>query len=215
MQGGYNELVTRQRPEFQFDLSGGQLALDFANTVSWRGSAQRRQERLESYSDIIAFARQSGLLSPKQTAELRAYAEQHESETRTAYRKAIILREAIFRVFDAAAHNDAGSAADLKLISECALEAQRRRCLTPANGLYRWEWQANGKPALERIAWAASQAAADLLTSSELRQVRACEASDCEWLFLDHSRNRSRRWCDMKICGNRQKAKRHYRKTHE
>lgn len=66
---------------------------------------------------------------------------------------------------------------------------------------------------LERILWPIAQSAAELLTSSELGTVRLCEAPDCAWLFLDQSCNRSRRWSDMKVCGNRQKARRHYQRT--
>jgi len=53
----------------------------------------------------------------------------------------------------------------------------------------------------------------DLLTSDRLSAVRECAADDCAWLFLDESRNRSRRWCDMKVCGNRQKARLHYHRS--
>ena len=47
-----------------------------------------------------------------------------------------------------------------------------------------------------------------LLSSGNLRRLRICP--NCNWLFLDRSRNSSRLWCDMAVCGNRQKAKRHY-----
>ena len=61
------------------------------------------------------------------------------------------------------------------------------------------------------ILWPIAKSAADLLIPPEL-EVRLCKAPDCAWLFLDKSRNRSRRWCDMKVCGNRQKARRHYQR---
>jgi len=207
--------VARQLPDFQFDLSGGQLALDLANTISWRGSPQRRKDHLQSYSDLVAFARQAGVLAPRQAAELRSYAQQHPAEARKALRTALALREAAYRVFLAIAQKKAVAARDLNVINDCALEALRHRRLVPANGAYRWEWRTDGRTPLERVAWASAQAAAQLLTSEDLRTVRFCEAPDCRWLFLDHSRNRSRRWCDMKVCGNRQKARRHYRRTHE
>jgi predicted RNA-binding Zn ribbon-like protein len=61
--------------------------------------------------------------------------------------------------------------------------------------------------------WPVARSAADLLTSQEQSRVRECAASDCGWLFLDLSRNRSRRWCDMETCGNRTKARRHYARS--
>ena len=59
------------------------------------------------------------------------------------------------------------------------------------------------------------RSAAELLTSPEtLLRVRECDGTDCTWLFLDQSRNRSRRWCSMESCGNRAKVRRHYRRRH-
>ena len=75
-----------------------------------------------------------------------------------------------------------------------------------------WEWKSQNP--VDSILWPIAQSAADLLTSPDLAAVRMCEAPDCAWLFLDQSRNRSRRWCDMKVCGNRQKARRHYQRMH-
>ncbi|MBI4413448.1 MAG: CGNR zinc finger domain-containing protein, partial [candidate division NC10 bacterium] len=74
---------------------------------------------------------------------------------------------------------------------------------------FAWRWTGDGQR-LDRMLWAVTRSAADLLTSGELAAVRECEAETCAWLFMDRSRNRSRRWCDMKACGNRAKARRHY-----
>ena len=205
----------KQRGEYQFDFTGGQLALDLANTVSRRDHPERRREHLESFADLISFARQANVLSSKQANELRRYALRHEAEARRAYRKAITLREALYRVFAAIAQHKGPRDSDFRLINNCAIEALRNRELQPVNGGYAWQWRWDGSTALERILWPAAQAAAALLTSDDLKMVRFCEAPDCEWLFLDRSRNRSRRWCDMTTCGNREKARRHYQRTHE
>jgi len=207
--------VTKHQPEFAFDLTGGQLALNFANTVSRRHNPGRRKEHLESYADIITFARQSGIISLKQEKELSDYIERHASEAVRTFRKAIAMREVMYRAFSAIAQGKAATTADLDLMNDFAIEALRHRCLARSNGGYRWEWRPDGKRPLDRILWETAQAAADLLTSPQLQLVRFCEAPDCEWLFLDHSRNRSRRWCDMTSCGNRQKARRHYQRTRE
>ncbi len=196
-------------------MTGGNLALNLANSVSRRDNPERRKEHLESYADLLAFARQSKVVSPKDATELRAGAQQHENEARNAFRKAIALREALYRAFAAIAQGKPAAAGDLTLINDFAVEALQHRCLKRANGGYRWEWQADNRNPLERILWPIAQSAADLLTSEQLKIVRFCEAPDCEWLFLDHSRNRSRRWCDMTSCGNRQKARRHYARIHE
>jgi predicted RNA-binding Zn ribbon-like protein len=207
--------VAKREPEFAFDLTGGQLALNFANTVSRRHDPNRRKEHLESYADIVSFAKQSGIISLKQAKELCDYAARHAGEVAHCFRKAIAVREVMYRVFSAIAQGKTAGAGDLDLLNDFAVEALQHRRLARCNEGYRWEWRPDGKKPLDRILWDVAQAAADLLPSQELRSVRFCEAPDCEWLFLDHSRNRSRRWCDMTSCGNRQKARRHYQRTRE
>ena len=203
--------MARYSTDFEFDLTGGQLALDLANTISRRDDPERRKDHVENYRDLVSFARQSGIISAKQAGELLSYAEKHGRQARRSFLEAVKLREAIYRAFSAIAQGRNAAVADLELISEFALKALQHRSLSRANGGYRWKWRENDAP--DRIMWPMSKAAADLLTSEQLRIVRVCEAPDCEWLFLDHSRNRSRRWCDMTTCGNRQKARRHYQRA--
>jgi len=205
---------TSHKAEFQFDLTGGQLALDLANTISRRDDPERRRDHLENCLDLLAFARQSQVVRQKQAQELRTYAVTHPFEARRTFTKAIALREAIYRVFSAIAQGDKPNAADLRLTGEQAAEALRHRMLQPINGGYGWTWSPTANP-LDLLIWSMAKAAADLLTSNDLHIVRFCEAADCEWLFLDHSRNRSRRWCDMTTCGNRAKARRHYQRAHD
>jgi predicted RNA-binding Zn ribbon-like protein len=203
-----------QKSEFQFDLSGGHLALDLANTVSRRDDPGRRRDHLEGYPEFVSFLRQSKSISTKQANELHGDARGHSLEARRSFAKIIKLREAIYRVFAAIAQRKAVPASDLKTINDFAIEALRHRALAPRNGGYSWEWIADHKNPFERFLWPMAQAATDLLTSDELKMLRFCEAPDCEWLFLDRSRNRSRRWCDMTSCGNRAKARRHYERAH-
>jgi predicted RNA-binding Zn ribbon-like protein len=209
--------MAAKRPiEFQFDLTGGHPALDLANTVSRRHDPERRKEHLEDYADLLSFAVQDKLISSQSADRLRQHAARSKAEALRSFRKAIILREAINGVFAAIAQEKSPSPDDLQVVGDYAVEAARHRKLVSGNGrAYRWEWQTDAKNSFDQILWPVAQAAADLLTTAELKTVRWCEASDCEWLFLDNSRNRSRRWCDMKSCGNRAKARRHYQRSHE
>lgn len=195
------------QPEFKFDLTGGQLAVDFANTVSWRGHPSARKERLNGPADLVSFAVQERVLTPKQALALKRPVRE--------FHKALSLREAIYRIFAAVAMRKSPPPADLRALNDCVLTALGHRQLIRLDGRYRWEWKDGKRRSLERILWPIVIAASDLLTSEDVNLVRLCEASDCGWLFLDHSRNRSRRWCDMKSCGNRAKARRHYERTHE
>jgi predicted RNA-binding Zn ribbon-like protein len=209
-------MPARRRTEFQFDLTGGHSALDLANTVSRRHDLERRKEHLEDYADLLSFAVQDKIVSSQEASRLRQQADRNKVEALRSFRKAILLREAIYRVFAAIAQRKGPFPEDLQMLSDYAVEALRHRRLVPANGrTYRWEWQEEGKNQLDQILWPVAQAASDLLTAAELESLRWCEAPDCEWLFLDHSRNGSRRWCDMKSCGNRAKARRHYRRARE
>jgi predicted RNA-binding Zn ribbon-like protein len=204
-----------KRPSaYRFDLSGGALCLDFANTVSHRHLPQRRAEHLDTYGDLVTFAEQSGLIPPKLASSLRARASRNHVEARNALRRSIVLRENLYRAFSAIAAGRHTRPDDFQQINDSALDALKHRRLARANGGYRWEWQSNRSDPLDRVLWPIAQSAADLLTSEDRAAIRECGAPDCEWLFLDQSRNGSRRWCDMKSCGNRQKALRHYRRTH-
>lgn len=205
---------SRQQSVYQFDLSGGALCLDFANTVSHRHLPQCRTEHLGSYADLVAFADQSKLLPPKLAASLRAHANRDPAGARSAFRKSVVLRESLYRAFSAIAVGKHALSADVQQINDFALVALRHRKLAQRNGEYSWEWQSNGSDLLDRILWPVAESAAELLTSDARAAIRECRAPDCEWLFLDQSRNRSRRWCDMKSCGNRQKARRHYQRAH-
>ena len=89
--------------------------------------------------------------------------------------------------------------------------AHARRHLTPTKHGVGWAWRADD---LDSMLWPVILAAADILTDDDERgRVRVCQGEDCAWLFLDRSRRRDRRWCDMSSCGNRAKAKRHYART--
>lgn len=204
-------MSAEQRPqEFQFDLSGGYLALDFANTISRRDSAEKTVEHLNSYHDLIAFARQTKVITPAESEALRQKAESHTKQAGQVLRAAITLRKAIFSAFLALANGKPAALPDIELIDRAATDALRHRHIVRANGGYQWRW--DDEPMLERILWPIAESAAALLTSADLAKVRECEARDCYWLFLDNSRNHSRRWCTMSACGNREKARRHYRR---
>jgi predicted RNA-binding Zn ribbon-like protein len=84
---------------------------------------------------------------------------------------------------------------------------------TGADGGFAWGWAGRN---LDAPIWPITRSAADLLTSeTERGLVRECGADDCRWLFLDTTKNRSRQWCSMQSCGNRQKARRHYQRLRQ
>lgn len=195
----------------KFDLSGGALCLDFANTVLRRNQPGRTKDESEDYARLVGFARQTKLLAPAKAELLRNRARLLPPTVRHVMPAAITLREAIYRVFSAIAGDRPVHSKDVRLLEKFALEALKQRRLAPsAQGAYGWQWKPEEAKNPGQILWPIALSAVQLLTSDQADAVRECAADDCAWLFLDESRNRSRRWCDMKVCGNRQKARRHY-----
>ena len=204
--------VPRKGKAAAFELSGGRLALDFANTVDSRPTG-RRKDRLGSYADVVAWSRQAKVVTPALAGALLAAARRRPALRARAFARAVGLREALFRAFSRLAGGATPEAADLALVESEARNAAARRRLARSGDAYAWEWDA-GAGDLDRVLWPVAIDAAELLTSDRLGCVRECAADNCAWLFMDESRNRSRVWCDMRVCGNRAKARRHYAKIH-
>lgn len=193
------------------EFLGGRLSLDFANTVDWHAS-QRPIEFLTSYSELVAWSVHAEVLTQGQGEQLRQEAAAHPADAEAVLRRAISLREATYRVFSAISHGLRPEESDLTVLNTelAGLLAQSR--LGWRGDSLDWQW-AGGARALDRMLWAVVRDASDLLTSGELDRVGQCADQRCGWLFLDTSRNRSRRWCSMAYCGNRAKARRHYERS--
>lgn len=191
-----------------FELSGGALCLDLANTVERRGSGTPR-ELLRSYQDVVSWARQSGALAEQRAPPLLRRAARQPRAAAAALRRVRETREALFRVFSAAARGRSPHPDDVaRLNGELRAALARRRLEARPGASFAWAWE-RADAALEQMLGPVLVSAAELLTGGERSRVRECAADECGWLFLDRSRNASRRWCDMSVCGNRAKARRH------
>ncbi len=201
-------------PAPEFDFSGGRASLDLANTVGGRGR-ETPTDDLRSYAHLVAWGRQAGLLDETE-AETLLSAGARPDEAAAVLERAVALREAIYRVMAGSVAEEPPLPADLATINEELANGLARARVVPAGDRFAWGWEA-GVPALDRVLWPVARDAADLLTSDSLDRVRVCGDWHCAWVFIDTSKNRSRQWCDMKVCGNRAKARRHYerRKTAE
>lgn len=197
-------------PDFD-DIPGNWLCLDFTHTLQDRFNADRK-ELLHSYSDVLAWGLFMHLLGEEEAWELLRIAEQHPQPATKALHEAVNVREAIYRIFYNISQDDAPDANDMALLNTMLAQAMAHACIVgEKERQFRWDWQAKSDAdRLELINWIVVRSAADLLTSDKLSDVRACAAEDCRWLFLDISKNHSRRWCDMETCGNQAKARRHY-----
>lgn len=196
----------------EFDLSGGALCLDFANTLDDRPDPHPN-EYLQSYADLLAFERQTGALSEAQLAHLRAEAVRRPAEAAATLARALGLREVIYRLFLALAEGESAPPAELadlnRALADALAQARVAEDGRNVSGRFAWTW-ADDPLRLDMPLWPVARSAAELLTSSELSALRLCASETCAWLFLDTSRNGSRRWCSMRTCGNRAKARRHH-----
>jgi predicted RNA-binding Zn ribbon-like protein len=195
-----------------FKLIGGWLCLDFTNTVGFRGT-NHPHETLDSYPKLILWSQQAGILPQNEAEQLLRKAKLHPEEARGVLKRAVKLREAIYRIFTAIADLQSPNAEDLDTLNTEVSEALIHLRITPEKGDFAWIFDARNSD-LGRMLWSVSRSAADLLTSKEKSRVKRCASEKCAWLFLDMSRNRTRRWCDMKDCGNLAKARRYYKRKH-
>ncbi len=189
-------------------LLGGALCLDFTNTAGWRGQPDS-DTVLRDYEDLIAWTQHVGVLSARQSRSLLKQAAAGPARAKAVHRQAISLREALYRAFSSLAAERAAEAVDLATINAAVADAYRHLRLVPHGDGFAWDWH-EAEGALELPIWIVARSAADLLVSPDVERVRECAGERCDWLFLDASRNRSRRWCDMAECGNRAKAQRNY-----
>lgn len=194
-----------------YDFIGGHLILDFCNTVSNRGG-EAQHDWLSSYANLLAWSVTGGLLERQQSERLAAIAAQRPQIASQALDKAIILRELLYRIFSAAAERKAAAPEDLQALSRLAAAAVNHHQLAARGGQYAWQPKAKSIE-LDEMLWFLAWQAAEFLTSPQFRHVGKCQGLHCGWLFLDQSKNHSRRWCSMDDCGNREKARRFYKRN--
>jgi predicted RNA-binding Zn ribbon-like protein len=198
--------LPRRDAPWTFHLGYGALCLDFANTVSWRGSGNPI-DRLPVYEELIRFGEQSKLLSADDARRLRREAERHPETAARALRKAVVLREALYRIFTGLAGGRSPSAADLEVLNGSLPDALvRLRLAAGAEGVA-WAWRGD-REALDRLLWPVARDAAVFLTSTDVWRLRSCANPHCRWVFYDGTRSGTRRWCTMAVCGNRAKLRR-------
>jgi predicted RNA-binding Zn ribbon-like protein len=216
------------------------ISLEFANTAEWH-AGPNPEERLTSYSSAVEWGRQQGIIGDAQATSLLARARANQRDEGDALQRVIALREAVYRIFSAVAHQRLPQSADLETLNAEFSEASAHLRLVVVSGAaaegavaggaegepgadvepgadaprdrggraeFDWLWT-DVDEHLTSILWPVARAATTLLTSPDLARVRECAGDPCGWLFLDVSKNGSRRWCDMADCGNRAKARRY------
>jgi predicted RNA-binding Zn ribbon-like protein len=196
-----------------FEFAGGAVCVDFVNTVSNR-SGDSPEELLVDYGTLVSWAGQAGILSRDEQGDLRAAGRADPGGAAAALGEARSLREEIAAAFAAAPAAGGAPRARSQLAKRAGRYLSRAEVRPKADGAFEPRFPVTGPVAgldglLGPIAWSALE----LLLHGEPSRVKVCGDESCGWLFVDESRNRSRKWCSMDSCGNRAKAQRHYARS--
>ncbi len=176
---------------------GGRFCVDFCNTFDHLHTPPKF-DYFKDYATILDWGKAAGILAGNPSAI--------SASSRRAIADLVAIRSLIYRVLLPFAHGKAPAAADVAAFNARLQKVSSSLRMVAASG--RYSLVGSAEDPIEKIMVEAVRSAADLLVSGHPDQIRLC--GGCGWLFYDTSRNHLRRWCTMKICGNRAKARRHY-----
>lgn len=192
----------------KWEFTAGRLCLDFANTVGNRGG-EPEIDYIGDYAALIAWCGRGGLLGEREEQHLLMRAREDPRAAAAAHGTATRLRNAMFTVFLAVAEDRKPEPDALELVNRALSDSLANLLVVEAGGGFAWDWRGRNA-AFDSVLWPVSRSAGELLTATELPRVRQCANDPCKWLFLDTTKNHSRRWCVMEACGNQAKGRRHY-----
>ena len=200
-------MPAKPNPPKPFELNAGHPALDLVNTLDNRFDPARLVDLLPDYNSLLRFTHQSNLIADRQLRKLKRLDSTPQQQAATLA-QTLQLRESLAAVTYAIVDQQALPEPHLAQLETLLKQTATHLHLTPTPTQFQWTHKAISRnPASPFLLLA--QSASQLLTSPAMNQLRACASPTCRWLFLDTSKNHSRRWCDMKICGNRNKARLH------
>jgi predicted RNA-binding Zn ribbon-like protein len=197
--------------ELPFKYIGGDPAIDLVNTVDWTRQGLK-DERLENYERLTRWAEGSGVVPPRVAATLRRQASGNRSGAEAAYRRALRTRETLSRLFREIVEGEASAEALTDFNRSLAPALDHLRVIpapaSPGGGQQLQLGWEDRERKLESVLWPVLWSAASLVTSDEASHIRVCGSEDCGWMYVDRSRNGLRRWCQMEVCGTREKTRR-------
>lgn len=201
---GHRQLLAADR----LPLVGGAVCLDLVNTTGARDSGRPR-ERLRSYDALLVWSRRAGVLNGAETARLREVATARPTAAERALQRACQLREQLYGLFRAIAEGREVPEPLIRRLGVWWRADRRRRELICRGGTFELRLNVAGSE-LDRMLWPIVASAVEVLTSEKRARIKRCGI--CDWLFIDESRNGSRRWCKV-ACGNRARVRRHYERA--
>jgi predicted RNA-binding Zn ribbon-like protein len=208
-------VTTRQNLPFILflPLAGDRPCLDFINTIDWRLRPDKYRDALENYSDLLAFALRLSLIEVSTFNELSERALHSPEEAARATSEARLFRNALATIIDdiagrpGQAPRETPQATALAAFNTFRRRAHEHESISWVNGCF--ALITNPKAEGCDLPWLILVRDAERLLQSPLfSHVKVCAADGCGWVFLDSSKNGTRRWCSMKLCGNRAKTER-------
>jgi predicted RNA-binding Zn ribbon-like protein len=187
-------------------LIGGELALDFANTSSGRGFPAHEDHLLRP-ENVAQWAAHARVLGPEDGLWLAETATFDKALGERLLAEALALREDVYQLGAALAAGRTAPPERVENLTRAHARAIARGRLAPIGGNFGWVWSPRETP-VEAVLGPISLSALTLLQQADLTRVKQCQGEKCGWLFFDATKNKSRRWCEMEVCGNRAKQKR-------
>lgn len=187
---------------------GGHPCVELVNTVAWRLDEDWTTDRLTDARALVGWAMRAGLVRGTDAHALRAECTARPVAAERALRRVRAFRELLYRTLRAVATDGTPDGADVEALRRAMTAALGRAEVTGLTPL-RWSLRPRTLGDLPAVL---ALSAWELLQFEDLSRLRQCADDACGWLFLDRSRNGTRRWCSSADCGNRARARRHYRR---
>jgi predicted RNA-binding Zn ribbon-like protein len=201
------ERTKGQRYAETFRCPGGALCLDFCNSGQGIRDS-RKEEWIPTFKDLVDWLEAAGGFGKSQAARLRAAGARAPEAAQELYARAMEFREALARVLLARTEGRQPASEDLRIVdAEYGRTAPFARLSSTPEG-FAWSLDP-AAPSFDAALRPLAESAVELLTSPKFARLRRCGNSTCYWLFLDETKNCSRRWCEMASCGNLMKVRRH------
>jgi predicted RNA-binding Zn ribbon-like protein len=185
-------------------LVAGELALDFTNTESGRDS-EKHFDHLQTAGDLLVWAVHAQLIGEKDARLFQRAVKNQNKLAHDLIASGKSLRDKIYKIYSCVVAGQQPPEKLLRSLTAAHREMLASATLTPKGNNYAWAWHSKAEPTAA-ILGPITLSALDLLVKADLTRVKQCRGNHCGWLFFDSTKNKSRQWCEMSVCGNRAKA---------
>lgn len=190
------------------ELRGGALCLDFINTVDRHSLdvVPTYDYLAPGYANLLAWSAYAHVIDERTATALLRLARKDGRQAATVRKRAVQLRDALFTIVCALRLGESEPADAISVLtSELEIARAHQRLVMREDHLL---WESSNIPALDAVIWPIAISAMELLGSETVRRVGECEGITCDWLFIDTSKNHSRRFCSAAGCGNATRIRR-------